>query len=182
VTPVLRARVTAHLGLLLGMPALVGCGRAAGNPALPPDVGVVTEVVDGDTLRIRLAGRDERVRLIGIDTPESVHPHTPVECFGKEAARRLRSLLSEGSEVRLERDVEARDRYGRLLAYVFRRRDDLFVNQALAHDGFADVATFPPNVAYVDRFVTAAAGARAAGRGLWSACPVSEAGTRARPP
>jgi micrococcal nuclease len=168
------------------MPALVACGRAAGT-ALPPDVGVVTRVVDGDTLHVRLAGRDEPVRLIGIDTPESVKPGSPVECFGKEAARRLRALLPEGTEVRLERDVEARDRYGRLLAYVFRRRDDLFVNQALAADGFAEVATFPPNVAYVDRFVSAVADARGAGRGLWSACPPAVADAAAtvvvaRPP
>lgn len=173
-------RSLALVVLLLGGPA--ACGRAGGAPPLPPDVGVVSRVVDGDTVRLRVAGRHESVRLIGIDAPESVRPNTPVECFGREAARRLRALLPNGTEVRLERDEEARDRYGRLLAYVFRRHDDLFVNLALAHDGFAEVATFPPNVAYVDRFVLAVADARTAGRGLWSACPAGKADAARSPP
>ena len=155
---------------------LAGCGRAAGDPALPPDVGVVTQVVDGDTLRVRLAGRHETVRLIGIDTPESVRPNTPVQCFGKAAARRLVALLPPGTQVRLERDTELRDRYDRLLAYVFRRRDGIFVNEALARDGFARTLTYPPNEAYVDRFVDAVTDARAAERGLWHACPEDERG------
>lgn len=155
---------------------LTGCGKAADGPALPPDVGVVTRVVDGDTLRVRLAGRHETVRLIGIDTPETVRPDTPVECFGRAAAQQLAALLPPGSQVRLERDVELRDRFDRLLAYVFRRRDGLFVNEALAREGFARTATYPPNEAYVDRFVDAVTDARAAERGLWHACPEDERG------
>jgi micrococcal nuclease len=154
----------------------VACTDAAGDPSLPPDGAVVTEVVDGDTLRLRARRGPETVRLIGIDTPESVHPTKPVECFGRQAARRLRALVPPGTHVRLERDIELRDRYDRLLAYVFRRRDGLFVNEALARDGFAHTATYPPNEAYADRFVDAVTDARAAGRGLWHACTAQERG------
>ncbi|HEX2040844.1 MAG TPA: thermonuclease family protein [Acidimicrobiales bacterium] len=164
------------VGIALFAGAACNRAPAAVDPVLPPDVGVVTRVVDGDTLRLRLARRHETVRLIGIDTPESVRPRAPVECFGREAARRLRSLVPPGTQVRLERDVELRDRYDRLLAYVFRRRDGLFVNEALARDGFARTATIPPNQAYVDRFVDAVTDARAAERGLWHACRHDERG------
>jgi micrococcal nuclease len=135
-----------------------------------PGTATVDRVVDGDTIVVRLAARRERVRLIGIDTPESVKPNTPVQCFAVEASRRTKSLLPAGAGVRLEGDVEQRDQYGRLLAYVFRQRDGLFVNLSLAQDGFAVPYTFPPNVAHVDEFVRAAAEARSANRGLWGRC------------
>jgi len=151
--------------------ATIACGRdSAAAPDLDPGAATVERVVDGDTLVIRVQGQTERVRLIGIDTPESVDPRRPVECFGKEAAAHLAELLPEGTPVRLERDVEARDRFDRLLAYVYRRSDGLFVNLAMAEDGFAEVATFPPNVAHVDDFTAAARAAREAERGLWQAC------------
>ncbi|HUF31829.1 MAG TPA: thermonuclease family protein [Acidimicrobiales bacterium] len=139
----------------------------------PPGRAEVVRVVDGDTIVVRIAGQrsDERVRLIGIDTPETVDPRSPVECFGEEASARAKELLPPGTAVRLERDVEARDRYERLLAYVYRAADDLFVNLAMVEEGFAAVLTYPPNVAHTEAFVTAAAEARAAGRGLWGACP-----------
>ena len=146
-----------------------GCGDD-GPDARPPDHGVVRRVVDGDTLVVAFGGDDERVRLIGIDTPESVDPRRPVECLGKEAAAHLRGLVPNGTEVRLERDVEPRDRYDRLLAYVHRVDDDLFVNLAMVEAGYAEPLTIPPNVAYRERFSTAARQAREAGRGLWSAC------------
>jgi micrococcal nuclease len=156
---------------LLLVVALAACGRGGdasggGDPA----VGEVTKITDGDTIHVAIGGRDETVRLIGIDTPESVDPRSPVECFGKEASAHLAELLPLGSDVRLVRDVEARDRYGRLLAYVYRQPDDLFVNLAMARDGYAAQLTFPPNVAHVDDFASAVAEARDAGRGLWSAC------------
>ena len=141
------------------------------EPALGPDEARIERVVDGDTIRVRADGGDETVRLIGIDTPETVHPTKPVECFGKEASEHTKELLPAGTAVRLVRDVELRDRFGRLLAYVYRVEDDLFVNLALARDGYAGVATFPPNVAHTDEFVAAAAEARREGRGLWGACP-----------
>ncbi|MGH9186629.1 MAG: thermonuclease family protein [Acidimicrobiales bacterium] len=128
-------------------------------------------VVDGDTIEVIVAGQRERVRLIGIDTPETVDPRRPVECFGREASDHTSTLLPHGTPVRLERDVEARDDYGRLLAYVFRPSDGLFVNVALVEDGYATVLTIPPNVAYAGEFADAAGRARESGRGLWSSCP-----------
>jgi micrococcal nuclease len=135
---------------------------------------VVEHVVDGDTIDVRLgSGAEERVRLIGIDTPESKKPDTPVECFALEAAAGTARLLPVGTPVRLEQDVEARDRYGRLLAYVLRSSDGLFVNLELARAGYAGLLTYPPNVAHTDEFVTAVAAARAAGVGLWARCESS---------
>jgi micrococcal nuclease len=133
------------------------------EPAGAPSEADVTRVVDGDTIVVG----DERVRLIGIDTPETVKPGTPVQCFGREASAELKRLV-EGRRVRLERDVEERDRYGRLLAYVY--RGDVFVNAELVRRGYASVATFPPNVRHVDLFVRLQREARAAGRGLWGGC------------
>ena len=157
---------------LLLVVALAACGQGgdASGVDRDPAVGEVTRITDGDTIHVSIGGGDETVRLIGIDTPESVDPRSPVECFGKEASAHLAELLPIGTDVRLVRDVEARDRYGRLLAYVYRQPDDLFVNLAMARDGFAAPLTFPPNVAHVDDFATAAADARDAGRGLWGAC------------
>ena len=159
----------------------VACGRlsadAADSPAVrapaADGVAVITKVVDGDTVRVRFAGRgddEERVRLIGVDTPETHGAGGLRECFGKEAAARTTALLPPGTQVRLERDAELRDRYGRLLAYVYRASDDLFVNLTLAREGFAAPLTVPPNVTYEHDFVAAAAAARAADRGLWGRC------------
>ncbi len=130
----------------------------------------VERVVDGDTLVVDIDGSRERVRLIGIDTPESVKPNSPVECFGKEASAHAAELLPDGTPVRLVLDVEERDRYDRVLAYVYRADDGLFVNLAMATDGYAGVLTYPPNVAHTDQFRAAVADARSAGRGLWAAC------------
>jgi micrococcal nuclease len=129
----------------------------------------VLRVVDGDTIRVRLDGRTERVRYIGVDTPESVKPGTPVQCFAKRAAAANAALVA-GRSVRLVGDVEQRDRYGRLLAYVYRASDGLFVNAELVRRGYAVTLTIPPNVAHAAEFGRLARGARRAGRGLWSAC------------
>ncbi len=110
---------------------------------------------------------DERVRLIGIDTPESVRPGTPVECFGRAASAATERLV-EGRRVRLELDVERRDRYGRLLAYV--HRGGRMVNATLVREGYATPYTVPPNVRHAERFTALARRARREGRGLWSAC------------
>ena len=125
----------------------------------------VVRVVDGDTL---VVDGDERVRLIGIDTPESVKPDTPVQCFAREASAEMKRLV-EGRRVRLELDVEERDRYGRLLAYVY-RGDAVRQRGDGAARATRPVATFPPNVRHVDDFLRAQREARAAGRGLWGAC------------
>ena len=157
------------LALVLVLAVAGGCGRSGADG--PPDQGKVTRITDGDTLRIQLnAGAEEKVRLIGIDTPE-VHGRGGLrECFGKEASAELARLLPLGSTVRVVIDAEPRDRYGRLLAYVYRLPDDLHVNLEMARRGFAAPLTVPPNVAFADEFVDAAADARDADRGLWAAC------------
>ncbi|HEX4867094.1 MAG TPA: thermonuclease family protein [Acidimicrobiales bacterium] len=132
--------------------------------------GIVTHPVDGDTVDVNLGGVDERVRLIGIDTPESVARDRPVECYGPEAKDRMAELLPPGTGVRLERDVEARDRYGRLLAYVIRLQDNVDINLLLVQEGYAEARRFEPNVARQAELDRAEAEAMAAGRGLWPAC------------
>ena len=121
-------------------------------------------VADGDTVRVRIdGGREERVRYIGIDTPEV----TSDECFADEAAA-FNERLVAGREVRLELDAEERDRYGRLLAYVY--AGDLLVNAELLRKGYAQPLTVPPNVRFADRFKRLARDARREGRGLWASC------------
>src|SRR5687768_4909974 len=120
--------------LCVAVTLLTACESSTG-PALPSSTvfevnAALVEVVDGDTIDVEIGGRDERVRLIGVDTPESVRPDSPVECFGPEAASFTTSLLPTGTALHLERDPEARDDYGRLLAYVYRAEDGLFVNAA----------------------------------------------------
>lgn len=144
--------------------------RKGAATAVPQGGGTVVSITDGDTLRIRISGVDEPVRLIGIDTPETRGRGGLRECFGAEATSRMKELLPKGTAVRLERDAEPRDRYDRLLAYVYRAEDDLFVNMAMARDGYAAALTIPPNVTHAEAFRDAAAEARDAGRGLWSAC------------
>ena len=137
---------------------------------------MVKRSIDGDTIAVTLnddangSPGVENVRLIGIDTPETKRPDTPIECFGKKASAATASLIPPGTPVRLERDVEERDRYGRLLAYVFRANDGLFINHELVRTGFAAVYTYPPNVAYSDTFREAAEVAQAVGVGLWGEC------------
>jgi micrococcal nuclease len=133
--------------------------------------GVVTEVVDGDTVVVRLAGRTETVRLLGVDTPETHHPSRPVECYGPEAATHTASRLA-GQRVRLEYDVETRDRYGRLLAYVLRREGDRWVryNDELLRDGWAELLVIPPNGRHAREMLDLELAARREGRGLWGAC------------
>lgn len=145
------------------------CGGSAADG--PADQGRVTKITDGDTIRVQLnGGVEEKVRLIGIDTPETHGRGGLRECFGQEATAEMTRLLPVGTAVRLEIDAEPRDRFGRLLAYVYRASDDLHVNLVMAERGFAAPLTIPPNVAYADQFVRAAAAAREADRGLWSAC------------
>jgi micrococcal nuclease len=164
-----RACAGAVLVLALALVlASTACAGTTGAGSLE-DTGsaLVTRVVDGDTAHVEIDGRDTDVRFIGIDTPESVKPDSPVECFALEASHYTERRL-EGERVRLEFDVEREDRYGRTLAYVW-LGDELF-NETLVREGYALVTTFPPNVQYVDRFVEAQRDAREHGRGLWGAC------------
>ena len=154
-------------GLVLGV---AGCRSAASSGGPVPGIGTVVRVIDGDTVDVRLEGRNERIRLIGVDTPESVDEDRPVQCFGAEASARTTALLPVGAEVRVERDEVTRDRYGRLLAYLWRTDDDLLVNLDLVEGGYADAVTFGDNEALYGVLAAAEARARASGAGLWSAC------------
>jgi micrococcal nuclease len=127
----------------------------------------VVRVVDGDTIEVELDGRVEDVRYIGIDTPETVKPGTPVECFGKEASA-ANTRLVEGRHVLLEFDRELRDRYGRLLAYVY--AGNQLVNAELVRGGYARTLEIEPNTAEADSLARLEAKAGARRRGLWSRC------------
>jgi len=149
--------------------AVCGCSAPVGDGGQKADTAPVVRVVDGDTIRVGLPSGEEPVRYIGIDTPESVKPGAPVECFAKRASAYNERLVA-GERVRLVYDIERRDRYGRLLAYVYRARDGLFVNAELVRRGYATAVTFPPNVAHERELRRLARRARMSGRGLWSGC------------
>jgi micrococcal nuclease len=138
---------------------------AHGRPAF------VMRVIDGDTVEVRYRGRNLDVRLIGIDTPETVAPGQPVECGGLAASRFTERHL-DGERVGLEFDAERLDQYGRTLAYVW--LGDRLFNRTLVAKGYAQVSTFPPNVKYVEVFLAAQRRAREANVGMWRTC------TRAR--
>jgi micrococcal nuclease len=158
--------------------ALAGCSAAQSSESSPFDRSaadanaVVADVVDGDTIDVIVDGREERIRFTGIDTPEKARRDTgaPAECFGDEATAYTESLLPVGTPVRLERDVVGRDDYGRILAYVYRVDDGIFVNYEIVRQGYAQPLTIPPNVTFSDLMVSAAREAEADDVGLWSAC------------
>jgi micrococcal nuclease len=128
----------------------------------------VARVVDGDTIEARIGGRLEDVRYIGVDTPETVKPDTPVQCFGPRASAFNHGLV-ERRHVRLVFGVERHDVYGRLLAYVY--LGHRFVNAMLVRRGLARSLTIPPNNRYAPLFRGLESRAARAGRGLWGACP-----------
>ena len=135
-------------------------------------------VVDGDTIEVVLgdaAGTAERestrIRLLNIDTPETVDPNRPPMCYGSEASNRLKALLPEGAPVHLTRDRELTDKFGRVLAYVYRDHDGLFVNLDMVEGGFATPLIIEPNHAHATEILDAAARAKAAKLGAWSVCP-----------
>ena len=167
------------VGVALTVSALAGCERGDGLPVgdgVLEANAIVTRVIDGDTIDVVIDGRDDRVRLTGIDTPEIAHeafdgrPANDAECYGEAAHAYTRSLLPDGTAVRLERDVVARDDYGRLLAYVHRASDGIFVNYEIVRQGYAQPLAIPPNVAHTERFARAAVLAERDDAGLWSAC------------
>jgi len=128
---------------------------------------LVTRVVDGDTVEARIDGEVEDVRYIGVDTPETVKPGTPVQCFGPRASG-FNHRLVEGRRVRLVFGAERRDTYGRLLAYVYLGRR--FINAALVRRGLARTLTIPPNDRFAPLLRRLELRAARAGRGLWGAC------------
>jgi micrococcal nuclease len=128
---------------------------------------LVTRVVDGDTVEVQIDGETEDVRYIGVDTPETVKPGAPVDCFGPQASD-FNHRLVERRRVRLVFGVERRDQYGRLLAYVY--LGNRFVNAELVRRGLAETLTIPPNDRFAARFKRLEIAAARAGRGLWGAC------------
>lgn len=137
--------------------------------------GTVRSVVDGDTIRVTLAdGTKDTVRLIGIDTPETKAPGEPVGCYGPEASERLAQLLPTGREIWLEQDKTDRDRYDRLLRYVWVAKNDggrYHINEVMVRDGYGLAKRYAPDTARAERLEAAQDRAIANGRGLWSACP-----------
>ena len=162
--------------VVLAVAACSGCGSQGGDDeALGRSVSAqVVRVIDGDTIEVSIEGQDEDVRYIGVDTPETVKPGAPVQCYGPQASAENHRLV-EGRTVRLVFDRERRDVYGRLLAYVYRRsrgnaERPRFVNAALVRDGYARTLTIAPNTAHVSAFRRLQARAGRAGLGLWGAC------------
>lgn len=151
-------------------PATASAAPAAAAPAIPAGLprGTVIHVVDGDTLDVDLGGTVERIRLIGIDTPETVKPNSSVECFGREASLYAKQLL-DGQAVSIEAapSQDTRDRYGRLLAYIW-LADGTLANVELVAGGYAYEYTYDQPYIYQQQFKQAQQDAQAEQRGLWS--------------
>ena len=152
-------------------------GWRLGVARQPAAEAVVTAVVDGDTIEVARDGHADMLRLLGVDTPETVHPERPVECFGPEATAFTRRALL-GRRVRLTFDRVTRDRYGRLLAYV--EVDGRRFNDSLLAGGYARLLVIPPNGNHARAMLARELDARAAGRGLWAACEEPGRGHPAR--
>jgi micrococcal nuclease len=153
-----------------------------GAPTGATETASVLRVVDGDTIEVDRGRGPEKVRYIGIDTPETVHPSQPVEWMGQEASA-ANAALVEGREVVLESDVSDTDQYGRLLRYVWTQNDGgwIFVNLALLAKGYAQVSTYPPDVKYVDLYLVRQTAARDKGLGLWGTPPAATPVPRSDP-
>jgi micrococcal nuclease len=162
-----------HLGsvalLLIAAVVLLRPWEEIGSPRTDPSSAraQVVRAVDGDTIEVRIDGELEDVRYIGVDTPETVKPGTPVQCFGHRASDFDRRLVEHG-RARLVFGVERRDIYGRLLAYVY--IGHRFVNAELVRRGFARTLAIPPNTRYSALFEHLERHAAQRGRGLWGAC------------
>lgn len=156
---------------------LPSCGRQTPTPVpkptLPPGLtpARVVKVVDGDTIDVMIDGTRYRLRYIGVDTPETVKPETPVEWLGPEATAANKALV-QNQTVYLEKDISETDVHGRLLRYVF-LADGTFVNVELLRLGYAQVVTYPPDVKYVQLYLEVQQEARQAGRGLWGPQPTA---------
>jgi len=148
------------------VPVRVSSSPAANGSAR--HVAVVTRVVDGDTAHVRYHGRDVTVRFIGVDTPETVAPGQPIECYGPQASAFTKHLLPRGTQITAAHESGG-DVYGRTLAYLWMPDGSMF-NETLVRRGYATVATYPPDTKYVGRFEAAERSAKSADRGLWAAC------------
>lgn len=154
---------TAHRGL-----AVQNIIEAPPVPSAAIEASLI-EVIDGDTFAVSIDGTDEIVRLLGIDTPEKAGGPRPAECYGEQATLFARQLVPKGSKLWLSGDVETRDQYGRLLAFVH-RPDGLLVNLAMVENGYASPLFFAPNLAMVETFTQAGDSARRQWLGFWPAC------------
>lgn len=154
------------IALLLLLGVLSSCGN---SDISQPDLATIVSVVDGDTIVLSVQNQTETVRLLGIDTPETVHPTRPIECFGPEASAFTKATLEKGSVVKLVRDVEPRDRYQRLLVYLFLTDGTLF-NQLLIDRGLARTLSIEPNTAFASQFASHESSARNRRVGLWLYC------------
>jgi micrococcal nuclease len=140
-----------------------------GDPEGPREtIARAIRAVDGDTLEVRIGGEVEDVRLIGVDTPETVDPEEPVQCFGPRASR-FTHRAADGRRLRLVFGAERRDAYGRLLAYAY--IGHTFLNAELVRRGLARTLEIAPNTLHSDLFGRLELGAARAGRGLWGTCP-----------
>lgn len=132
----------------------------------------VIRVIDGDTIEIE---GGQKVRYIGIDTPETVDPRRSPQCFGKEASTKNKELV-EGKEVYLQKDVSETDKYSRLLRYVYLTQNEISINEQLVKEGYAVSSSYPPDIKYQEKFKVAETEARNNQKGLWNneICPTSK--------
>ena len=165
------ARTHVALRALLFSSLLFGCAQKQATVTADGRVhGVITYVADGDTVTVRFGSTTEKIRLIGVATPETKHPTKPVECWGPEASAYTTALLPPGTDVYIMRDTEARDKYRRLLAYIYRTADNLFVNYELLAGGWGVPLSIAPNTAFETDFAAASYSAQQANLGLWAHC------------
>jgi len=139
----------------------------------PGEEAQVVRVIDGDTVDVVVGGTQYRIRIIGVDTPATKDPNSPVMCYGAEATAFTQEMVNRANgRVFLEKDVSETDRYDRLLRYVWLAHPDgnRMLNYALVTQGYAQVSTYPPDVKYTDMFLSAQQTARNENRGLWGAC------------
>ncbi len=163
-----RSRAVTRGLLVAALLGSIGWGWFVGGRSPAKFRATVVKTVDGDTIVVRVhSGALETVRILGADTPETKDPRKPVQCFGPEASNYTHRRLA-GRVVTLERDVEARDKYGRLLAYVY--VDGARYDDELLRMGYARFLVIPPNGSHASALLRAELDARAANRGLWSAC------------
>lgn len=153
-------------------PDVLGTTQSTPSAQLADDLVPVTKVVDGDTIQVLINNEYKTIRLIGINTPETVDPRRPVQCFGKEASNETKRLL-EAQKVILRKDVSEVDKYDRLLRLVYLSLPDgqlLFINDYLVRQGYASAYTYPPDIKFDTQFKEAEKEAREAKRGLWGKC------------
>ena len=162
--------MTPRVRVLIAMIAAALLFAYGSHKSVNAEIYSVVSVIDGDTIKVQFPGRVEHVRLIGMNTPETHGKGGLKECYGEEATQQTKSLLPSGTKVRLENDVVKRDIYGRMLAYVYRASDNLFIDLELARDGAAETLTIPPNTAHEIELADAVDQAKAEDIGLWKMC------------